>query len=106
MEPGIEQIKGENILEISKQFENALSVEDLLELKEVGYKVLYCVYTDWKDFTKCYIESVMNNAPDDYKKLFKFIDVEKAAASLSGELGKFYTELESGKIVQGDIDLR
>ena len=106
MEPGFEQIKDENIIEISKQFEDALSIEDLLELKEIGYKVLYCVYADWVDFTKCYIESVMNNAPDDYKELFKFIDVEKATASLSGELGKCYTELESGKIVQGDIDLR
>ena len=100
MDDRLVQIIGENIIKIADEWET-LSVEDLLEIKELGYEKIYCVYDNWEDFTRHYLVSDAADIPDNYKYLFACIDIEKAIKYLSKELRNDYTELKSGKIVQG-----
>ena len=89
------QMIGKDIVDIANEW-SQLSVEDLLEIKDKGYKRIYCVYDSWENLAEVYVDK---DIPEYIKDC---IDYTKLGIKLSEGLSfDDYVQLQSGKVIQG-----
>lgn len=100
MDSRFEQMIGKEIISIANQW-RMLTVDDLLEIKKIGFEVIYCVYDSWEDFTKTYIELDKKNITHGLEYLIECVDIKKATKYISEKLKDDYVQLKSGKVIQG-----
>lgn len=93
---------GPDIVKIAETYEQ-LTVEDLLELKEMKVKDVWCVYDNWMDLAKLYVE--LDKKDDNIPEyLTECVDIEKLGEYLKSSIENDYEELKSGKVIQASYE--